>query len=114
MIRLELTPGRVSKTSFRWVLRLCKQQPTYRSQLDAGLVVHSVEFDEQSIPAFTAIYERVAWWKNTAVHIDGQLVDRGECWKRLDEFTRERRMGLRRVRQLIDEILRPYDGGTRF
>lgn len=103
-IRLEFTRPR-TVSSYDWVVRLARQQAGYAALRGGRLRVHRVDFKDGEIPAFLAIFDRMASWKTTAVWINGQLVCRAEAYNRILEHHRiARSRGHRIYLELLAQI----------
>jgi hypothetical protein len=109
-IRLEFTRPRVS-SNYDWIVRLARQQPGYAALRGGRLRVHRVDFKDGEIPAFLAIFERIAGWKTAAVWINDQLVGRAEAFNRILEHHRiGRSRGHRIYTELMAQIRRDGTG----
>jgi hypothetical protein len=90
ILRLEF--GQIRSSSFPWVLRLCRQMPTFREyRQEDGSVVYSVEFTDKEFGSFEALWFKVCRWRLTALYMDGKLTSASEIFVRRNRADAGRR-----------------------
>lgn len=112
-IELEFTkpgPGAITSSGLAFLLRMCRKFPTFKEISEDGMTIYYVEFSDKTLNGFVAIMDRVQWWKNISITFDGELVGREECWKRIWDLRRGRRMSLKRTNALCIDVLKDMGG----
>lgn len=109
-IELEFTKPGPGATGLDFVLRMCRKIPTFKEIVEGKMTIYRLEFTEKTLNSFVAIMDRLGWWKNISLCVDGNLVSREECWTRVYDFRRERRRGLKRVSSLCIDALNEAGG----
>jgi hypothetical protein len=82
---------------------------------DAGVEVHSIDFDHEDLGTFCALLHKMLGWRDVNVWVDGQLLGKQQAYARAQALVHRRASTVMALDQLNADLQRKAaESGVRF